>query len=82
MAKLRFLGPETHYVAPLERLVEPDEVVDVPDHLMKRPEYAERVVDGKKVREQIGWLGLEWPDELWTVVAEPKTPKATSKDEE
>lgn len=74
MAKLRWRGSEPAYVSPLNRTVEPDEVVEVPDNLMARP------VKDKGTGEVVGHEGYDWPEELWSVVAESK--KSASKDEE
>lgn len=49
--KLRFMGAEPAFVTALDRTVQPDEQVDVPDEL---------VWDAEKNPD-----GLVWPEALW-----------------
>ena len=73
MPKLRWRGSEPAYVSPLDRTVEPDEVVDVPAALMAKP------IKDSDTGDVIGHEGYEWPEELWAVVS---TKAKSSKDEE
>lgn len=71
--KLRFMGAEPAFVTALDRTVQPDEQVDVPDEL---------VWDAEKNPD-----GLVWPDALWVEdgsgkrrAPQPTEPAATKED--
>ena len=72
MPKLRFQGTEQVYVSALDRLVEPDEVVDVPDDLVHDPD--------NPTNEAGELVGLVWPESLWAEVSSKAKSKAAKAD--
>lgn len=77
MAKVRNITDRDLYVPSLERLVKPDEVIDVPD-----PEKHEtgELTDKGNPATRTPDLSEVWPESLWAPVANPKS--KITKDEE
>lgn len=79
MAKVRFKGSEPADVPLLGRIVEPDEVVEIPDEWLAKP-IKDEDKDSPTYGEVIGHEGYAWPEENWTEVSTKQ--KTSSKDGE
>jgi hypothetical protein len=70
--KVRNITDRDLYVPSLDRLVKPDEVIEVPDLL--KVETGEFTEKGNPVTRTPD-LGEVWPESLWSEVATPKSKK-------
>lgn len=75
MARMRFTGPEPAYVTPLDRTVQPDEIVELDDSLIHRPVVRDESTG--EVTDEGNETGYVWPEELWTNVGGRSKTKAS-----